>query len=295
MANVKKGFVKWLLDAVNDGSRRAPGDVSVKKPTNKKPDKKPPPKNQQKPPPKNQQKPPPKNQQKPPPKSKPKVRQRNDGRWAVAGNPNKTYANKGAATKAANKATAAAEAAKRAEKAADLKKNIGKGIGIVTVGGLGAGVIASNSNRNDKNKGEGPTIKKATQLKSATKGTGIPMSMPKGSKPVKSDTKGTGIPMSIPKGSKPVKKDTKGTGIPMSMPEGAKPAAKKSAPKKLKSFKQGVRSVDTPFGKIKMDSTDKGMAFEEFDSKYGGQIKDTVKRRMGGIVKKGYGKAQRGY
>ena len=45
---------------------------------------------------------------------------------------------------------------------------------------------------------------------------------------------------------------------------------------------------------VDVDSTDKGMAMEEFDSKYGGQIKGTVKRRMGGKVR-GYGKAMRGY
>ena len=52
--------------------------------------------------------------------------------------------------------------------------------------------------------------------------------------------------------------------------------------------------VKTPLGTIDIDTTDKGMAFEEFDSKYGGQIKGTVKRRMGGQVR-GYGKALRGY
>ena len=52
--------------------------------------------------------------------------------------------------------------------------------------------------------------------------------------------------------------------------------------------------VKTPFGTITIDSSDKGMAFEEYESKYGGQIKGTVKRRMGGKVR-GYGKAMRGY
>lgn len=52
--------------------------------------------------------------------------------------------------------------------------------------------------------------------------------------------------------------------------------------------------VKTPFGIITIDSSDKGMAFEEYESKYGGQIKGTVKRRMGGKVR-GYGKAMRGY
>lgn len=52
--------------------------------------------------------------------------------------------------------------------------------------------------------------------------------------------------------------------------------------------------VKTPFGIIDIDSSDKGMAMEEYESKYGGQIKGTVKRRMGGKVR-GYGKAMRGY
>ena len=52
--------------------------------------------------------------------------------------------------------------------------------------------------------------------------------------------------------------------------------------------------VKTPFGIITIDSSDKGMAFEEYESKYGGQIKGTVKRRMGGKVR-GFGKAMRGY
>ena len=52
--------------------------------------------------------------------------------------------------------------------------------------------------------------------------------------------------------------------------------------------------VKTPFGIITIDSSDKGMAMEEYESKYGGQIKGTVKRRMGGKVR-GFGKAMRGY
>ena len=52
--------------------------------------------------------------------------------------------------------------------------------------------------------------------------------------------------------------------------------------------------VKTPFGTITIDSSDKGMAFEEYESKFGGQIKGTVKRRMGGKVR-GFGKAMRGY
>ena len=52
--------------------------------------------------------------------------------------------------------------------------------------------------------------------------------------------------------------------------------------------------VKTPFGIITIDSSDKGMAFEEFDTKYGGKVMPKVKRRMGGKVR-GYGKAQRGY
>tara|TARA_R100001015_G_C4605380_1_gene160399 strand:- start:320 stop:1327 length:1008 start_codon:yes stop_codon:yes gene_type:complete len=52
--------------------------------------------------------------------------------------------------------------------------------------------------------------------------------------------------------------------------------------------------VKTPFGIITIDSSDKGMAFEELDNKYGGKVMPKVKRRMGGKVR-GYGKAQRGY
>jgi len=52
--------------------------------------------------------------------------------------------------------------------------------------------------------------------------------------------------------------------------------------------------VKTPFGIVTIDSSDKGMAFEEYESKFGGQIKGTVKRRMGGKVR-GFGKALRGY
>jgi len=292
---VKSNIIKWLLGYGEEGTKRRKKLAQERaRAANKPKPPKPPPKNKPKPP-----KPPPKNKPKPP---KPNVRQRKDGRWAVVGSPNKTYANKGAATRAFNQQQKAAKAAKR-------KDNMGKGIAIITVGGLGAAATTRSDKKDDKNKGEGPTRKRAEALKKDTKGTGIPMSMPKGSKPVKSDTKGTGIPMSIPKGSKPAAKktDTKGTGIPKSIPKGSEPAAKKTdraskkpavtkaASKKLKPFEQGVRSVDTPFGKIKMDTTDEGMAMEFFDSKYGGQVKGKVKRRMGGIVKKGYGKAQRGY
>ena len=47
-------------------------------------------------------------------------------------------------------------------------------------------------------------------------------------------------------------------------------------------------------GTIAVDSTDEGMAFEEFDQKKGGRLNKTVRRRMGGKVR-GYGKAMRGY
>ena len=53
-------------------------------------------------------------------------------------------------------------------------------------------------------------------------------------------------------------------------------------------------TVKTPFGMITIDSSEKGMSMEEYESKYGGQIKGTVKRRMGGKVR-GFGKAMRGY
>jgi len=66
--------------------------------------------------------------------------------------------------------------------------------------------------------------------------------------------------------------------------------------KPLKPYEQGVRYIDNPFGKgkIKVDSSDEGMAFEEFDQKKGGRLNKTVRRRMGGKVR-GYGKAMRGY
>ena len=285
MAEVKKGIVKWLLDAVNDGSRRAPGDVPVKKPPTKKSPKKPPPKNQQK----------------PPPTSKPKVRQRNDGRWAVVGSPKKTYGSKSAATKAANKATAAAEAAKRAEEAAKLKKHLGKGLGVLTVGGLSTLAATRSDKKDDKNKGQGPTIKRAEALKPAAK---------------TATKKRTAAELElIPKGARPpaVKKPAtkKRTAAELELiPKGAtKPKPKKvvssrgrgksrgstggeSMGEYLKDLQQRNTKVKTPFGIIDVDSTDEGMAFEEFDQKSGGQVK---KRRMGGMVKKGYGKALRGY
>jgi len=71
-------------------------------------------------------------------------------------------------------------------------------------------------------------------------------------------------------------------------------AAGKGATPRFKQRKSKPGEV-TLFGfDVDVDSTDKGMAMEEFDSKYGGQIKGTVKRRMGGKVR-GYGKAMRGY
>jgi hypothetical protein len=71
-------------------------------------------------------------------------------------------------------------------------------------------------------------------------------------------------------------------------------AAGKGATPRFKQRKSKPGEV-TLFGfDVDVDSTDKGMAMEEFDSKYGGQIKSTVKRRMGGKVR-GYGKAMRGY
>ena len=93
-----------------------------------------------------------------------------------------------------------------------------------------------------------------------------------------------------------------------------KPLVKKQAPPKpvdsgRKAYNKGYETmkeyfvddmtgrksrVKTPFGTITIDSSDKGMAFEEYESKYGGQIKGTVKRRMGGKVR-GFGKAMRGY
>jgi len=71
-------------------------------------------------------------------------------------------------------------------------------------------------------------------------------------------------------------------------------AAGKGATPRFKQRKSKPGEV-TLFGfNVGVDSTPEGMAMEEFDSKYGGQIKGTVKRRMGGKVR-GYGKAMRGY
>ena len=254
MANIKSNIIKWLA-----GSGKK--ETDVKGPSKK--------------------------QSQTPSKKKPVVRQRADGRWAVKGSPKKTYGSKSAATKAANKATAAAAAAKRAEEAAKLKKNLGKGLGVLTVAGLGTGVAFSGSDKkDDKNKDQGPTIRMAKKLK-------LPAPKPVAKKPVakkpvaeKPVAKVVAKPVAKkPVAEKPVAKKPVAKVV-------AKPVAKKPVPKKLKSFEQGVRYVDTPFGKIKMDSTDEGMAFEEFDQKSGGQVK---KRRMGGMVKKGYGKALRGY
>ena len=93
-----------------------------------------------------------------------------------------------------------------------------------------------------------------------------------------------------------------------------KPPVKKQAPPKpvdsgRKAYNKGYETmkeyfiddmsgrksrVKTPFGMFTIDSSEKGMSMEEYESKYGGQIKGTVKRRMGGQVR-GYGKAMRGY
>ena len=237
---VKSNIIKWLLGYGEEGTKRRKKLAQERaRAANKPKPPKPPPKNKPKPP-----KPPPKNKPKPP---KPNVRQRKDGRWAVVGKPNKTYASQGAATRAFNQQQKAAAAAKR-------KEDIGKGIGAGVVITLGTSAATRSDKKDDKNKGEGPTRKSAEALKPAAK-----------------------------------------TATQKIVAANKKTDAKKSEPKKLKSFEQGVRYVDTPFGKIKMDTTDKGMAFEEYDAKYGGQVKGKVKRRMGGIVKKGYGKAQRGY
>jgi len=64
-------------------------------------------------------------------------------------------------------------------------------------------------------------------------------------------------------------------------------------PKKLKKYEGGIDYYDTPFGRIKSDSSDEAFNFdiEGHDAKHGGK----VKRRMGGVIKKGFGKATRGY
>ena len=270
---VKSNIIKWLLGYGEEGTKRRKKLAQERaRAANKPKPPKPPPKNKPKPP-----KPPPKNKPKPP---KPNVRQRKDGRWAVVGKPNKTYASQGAATRAFNQQQKAAAAAKR-------KEDIGKGIGAGVVITLGTSAATRSDKKDDKNKGEGPTRKSAEALKPAAK---------------PATTKRTAEELElIPKGAKPAarktdaKKPAAKTANKKIVAANKKTDAKKSEPKKLKSFEQGVRYVDTPFGKIKMDTTDKGMAFEEYDAKYGGQVKGKVKRRMGGIVKKGYGKAQRGY
>ena len=53
------------------------------------------------------------------------------------------------------------------------------------------------------------------------------------------------------------------------------------------SMRPGIRTVDG----ITFDTDTKFMFPDEYDRKYGGK----VKRRMGGMIKKGYGKAMRGY
>ena len=270
---VKSNIIKWLLGYGEEGTKRRKKLAQERaRAANKPKPPKPPPKNKPKPP-----KPPPKNKPKPP---KPNVRQRKDGRWAVVGKPNKTYASQGAATRAFNQQQKAAAAAKR-------KEDIGKGIGAGVVITLGTSAATRSDKKDDKNKGEGPTRKSAEALKPAAK---------------PATTKRTAEELElIPKGAKPAarktdaKKSAAKTADKKIVAANKKTDVKKSEPKKLKSFEQGVRYVDTPFGKIKMDTTDKGMAFEEYDAKYGGQVKGKVKRRMGGIVKKGYGKAQRGY
>ncbi len=64
--------------------------------------------------------------------------------------------------------------------------------------------------------------------------------------------------------------------------------------KPLKPYEQGVRYIDNPFGKgkIKVDSTDEGMAFEEFDQKYGGKV---MTRKKGGKAKPRRRAALRGH
>jgi len=299
---VKSNIIKWLLGYGEEGTKRRKKLAQERaRAANKPKPPKPPPKNKPKPP-----KPPPKNKPKPP---KPNVRQRKDGRWAVVGKPNKTYASQGAATRAFNQQQKAAAAAKR-------KEDIGKGIGAGVVITLGTSAATRSDKKDDKNKGEGPTRKSAEALKPAAKTatqkrTAAELELiPKGARPPAAKkpaakpatTKRTAEELElIPKGAKPAarktdaKKSAAKTADKKIVAANKKTDVKKSEPKKLKSFEQGVRYVDTPFGKIKMDTTDKGMAFEEYDAKYGGQVKGKVKRRMGGIVKKGYGKAQRGY
>jgi|TARA_A100000172_G_scaffold76711_2_gene60460 hypothetical protein len=53
------------------------------------------------------------------------------------------------------------------------------------------------------------------------------------------------------------------------------------------SMRPDIRTVDG----ITFDTDPKFMFPDEYDRKYGGK----VKRRMGGMIKKGYGKAMRGY
>ena len=74
--------------------------------------------------------------------------------------------------------------------------------------------------------------------------------------------------------------------------------------KPKKKFEPGVRYIDTIFGKVKVDSSEKGMfgdlekygdgAMEIYDDPVNKSKGGTVKRRMGGKVR-GFGKALRGY
>ena len=90
--------------------------------------------------------------------------------------------------------------------------------------------------------------------------------------------------------------------VPLKPRPDRKPTAPKKGPvqgpkdKPLKPLEGGVRYINNPFGKgkIKVDSSDEGMAFEEYGEKMGGRLNKTVRRRMGGKVR-GYGKAMRGY
>ena len=151
-------------------------------------------------------------------------------------------------------------------------QRIGQGIGdMAKPAGRAAGVVAASAAAGDKK----PAPKKAAAVK----------------KPVVKTT-----PRPVKKPPVPnAKKESKPKPKPVD-------SGRKKYNKGFETMKEyfvddmsGRKSkVKTPLGTIDIDTTDKGMAFEEFDSKYGGQIKGTVKRRMGGQVR-GYGKALRGY
>ena len=79
----------------------------------------------------------------------------------------------------------------------------------------------------------------------------------------------------------------------------AKPVLKKSTKTYTprKKYEGGIDSYETPFGTIKADSSDDAFNFD-VEEKDGGYLKRDMmmkKRKKGGFLGKGAGKAQRGY